>query len=731
MAFEEEDIKQNIIIDYKTNALDTAKQVDVLSDKTEEVVKSKNKNTEATKKEEAAQKTFKTQLREANQELLKMSQTYGETSRQAVEAAKKVANLKDQMQFSKDLVDGFNPDRKFQSLATAVNASAVAASGITSGMALFGAESAETEKALLKVQAAMAFSDAVGRITEMGDDFMKLKAQVISTFTALTTSKTADTVATEVNTASNAKNVAVKETSAAASTVMAGGLTIQTIATTAATIATNILNASLAVLLSPITLVIVAIAGLVAGIAYLSGAIGDFSGEAEKAEKANAKLSKEIDATAKASKRANEEMEFSANKNIALAKASGQSTEAIRKLKEELINQEVAEKRLNYLKAQSIFLEARRVASSEDATEAQKKTSEKAYEYLKEEIANFENSVKTRRQMAVDHRVEIVAEETQKNKDLLDKQKELAKKQAEERQRAHQKELDDLKKLKEDTRSLEAKYLTDLQNINDKSEQEKLDRQKERDLAEIEALRQRGADVSALLIYNAEKYATLQSELDEKLRVEKLEKEKLAAEKSNEFFNEEAQKAIEREEAIFEQKKTLEESRTNLAEKGIAFLSIIAGKNKALQKAAIIAENAIGIGKTLIANAAGNAAAIAQGTALSVTDPSAPARAAAAVLNNNISTGLSVATSIAATAKALSAIGGGSAGGGGGSGSSAPTPSGGNSPQVEFQNSQENQIGTTVANRLADQPPVQAFVVANEVTTAQQLNRNKIEANSI
>lgn len=728
---QEEDIKQNIILDYKTNALDASKQIGVLSDTTEKVVKTKEKNTKATKDEETSLKTFKTQLREANAELVRMAQTYGETSKQAREAAVKVAGLKDQMEFSKQLVDGFNPDRKFQSMATAVNAAAVAASGITSGMALFGEESEETTKALLKVQAAMAFSDAVGRITEMGDDFMKLKAQVLSTFDALTTSKTADTVATEVNTVSKAKNTTVTEAGAVANTAMTTGLSAQTIATTAATIATNILNASLAVLLSPITLLIVGILAVVAGIAYLSGAIGDFSGEAAEAEKQNKKLNSEIDALAKASEKANEQMQFSADAAIAMAKASGKSSEEIRKLKEELINQEVVEKRLNALKAQSIALEAIRAGATEDATDAQKETAKKAYENFKEQNKIYEDSIKERRKMAIDHKVEIVMEEVAKNKEIEEKQKEHLKKLAEERKRKQEEELKEKQKLKEDLLALEDKYLTDLQNVNDKTEQEKLDRQKERDLAEIEALRKRGADVSNLLVYNAEKYATLQLELDEKTRAEK-------AEKDLEYWAGEADKANKRAEdekarevAIFEQKQALEDSKVNLAEKGVAFLSVIAGKNKALQKAAIIAENAINIGKTLIANAAGNAQATAQGAALGVTDPSAPIRAAALVLNNNISTGISVAASIAATAKALSALGGGGGGSdGGGGGSATQQPSGGNAPQVQFQSSSENQIGNTVANKLSD-APVKTYVVASEVTTAQSLDRNKIEENSI
>ena len=55
---------------------------------------SQNENTQATQKSEQNLKTFKTQLREANQELLKVSQTFGETSKEVVQAAKESCRLK-------------------------------------------------------------------------------------------------------------------------------------------------------------------------------------------------------------------------------------------------------------------------------------------------------------------------------------------------------------------------------------------------------------------------------------------------------------------------------------------------------------------------------------------------------------------------------------------------------------------------------------------------------------
>lgn len=725
---DEKDIQQNIILNYKTNALDAAKTIDNLNNAYENVNDEKVKGNEITKKEEQAYKSMKTQIKEATVEYQRLAQTFGVTSKEALAAAQNVARLKDEMDETKDFSDAFNPDQKFTALATSAKIAGIGMQGVTSGMALFGDVNEETEKTLLKVQAAMAFSDAVSGIFDMAGEIGKLQAQVTAMFVKITGSKAVDTAATVANTAATEANVLAENQSFAAKAK-------NVVVTSAQAVATGIVTAAqwawnVAMSANPIGALVVAITALIAGAYFLIKAFQDSAEETEKAEKANKKLSNEIDKLSKANEKANEQMQFSADAAIAMAKAQGKSTEEVRKLKEELINQEVAEKRLNAVKAYSIYLEAQRVAGLEDATDAQKETAKKATEFYQKTNGDYNNSLKARRQMAVDHKVEIVQEETQKNKELADKRAEAAKKAKEEQKRRDEEELKARQKLKEDLKNLEEKYITDIENIKDKTEEQKLQRQKERDLEEIELLRKKGEDVSNLLKLNTEKYNLLEDELKLKRDEEKAIKDKEAADKKAEEDKARADKELEIAQAIADQKKELEESQLNLADKSVAFLSQIAGKNKALQKAAIIAENAVNIGKTLIANAAGNAQAIAQGTALGVTDPTAPARAAAMVLNNNISTGLSVATSIAATAKALSALGGGGGGSGGGGQTGTTAPSGGNAPQVSFQNSSENQIATTVAGNINDQPPVQAYVVSSEVTTAQALDRNRIDSNS-
>lgn len=144
----------------------------------------------------------------------------------------------------------------------------------------------------------------------------------------------------------------------------------------------------------------------------------------------------------------------------------------------------------------------------------------------------------------------------------------------------------------------------------------------------------------------------------------------------------------------------------------------LAGKNKALQRASILAESAAGIAKTIINTMAANSAATLKYASL----PGGVALAAAEITANKVAAGIGIAANLVATSKALSAIGGGgSAGGGSSVGGAAPAP------QAQFNivgQSSNNQLAQTIAG--AQQQPVQAFVVAGEVSTQQALDRNKI-----
>jgi hypothetical protein len=119
-------------------------------------------------------KSLKQQYREAVQELQKVSQAYGETSEQAVKAAKAAAELKDQIEFSKDLIKGFNPDAKFQAVEGAINGVMNGFQAFEGGLALLGVESDKVQEALLRVQSVMALTQGINGVMQAKDAFVQL-----------------------------------------------------------------------------------------------------------------------------------------------------------------------------------------------------------------------------------------------------------------------------------------------------------------------------------------------------------------------------------------------------------------------------------------------------------------------------------------------------------------------------------------------------------------------------
>ena len=121
---------------------------------------------------------LKQQLKAAQVEVQTLSEKFGATSVQAVEAAKAAAILKDKIGDAKALTDAFNPDAKFKALSGSLTGVAGGFSVLTGAMGAFGTQSEDVEKALLKVQSAMALSSGLQAIGESVDSFKQLGAVV-------------------------------------------------------------------------------------------------------------------------------------------------------------------------------------------------------------------------------------------------------------------------------------------------------------------------------------------------------------------------------------------------------------------------------------------------------------------------------------------------------------------------------------------------------------------------
>jgi hypothetical protein len=171
-------------------------------------------------------------------------------------------------------------------------------------------------------------------------------------------------------------------------------------------------------------------------------------------------------------------------------------------------------------------------------------------------------------------------------------------------------------------------------------------------------------------------------------------------------------------EALRDAKLAIRNAELDAVSGGINILKGVFEKNKGIQKGLLIAENAAGIAKIIINTMAANAKALLLG----------PVLAPPTITANTISASIGVASSIAATAKGLAALGGGSAGG-----SSSVSSGGMAAPAAPNFNvvgaSSTNQLAQTIGSQ--QQQPIKAYVVANDVTTQQGLDRNIVQSASI
>lgn len=132
---------------------------------------------------------LKQQLREAVKEAQALQERFGATSAEAINAAKKVANIKEEISDMNDVFKAFNPEQKFNAVIGVTQGIAGGFQSVTGAMQLFGNETKDVEKALLKVQAATAFAEGLNNIRGLGDSFKNLKLMVMDGIRSLGTLK--------------------------------------------------------------------------------------------------------------------------------------------------------------------------------------------------------------------------------------------------------------------------------------------------------------------------------------------------------------------------------------------------------------------------------------------------------------------------------------------------------------------------------------------------------------
>ena len=604
---------------------------------------------------EQAVTSLKSELRKAQAEVATLSDRFGATSKEAIEAAKRAADLKDRIGDAKNLTDAFNPDAKFKALAGAANVAAGALAGFEGAMGMVGVQSEDAQQAILKVQSALALSQGLNALQEIPDTFRNIKAVALNAFQGIKGAIGATGIGLLVVAlgALYANWDALKKLVGDSIPALKEG-TKQF--DKLKEVFFGVGNAIVQYLLTPFKAVLKLLQldfkGAIQEIKNGADVIGNYEkGAAKERQDQN-------DAYAKA--RLEKQIKNKENE-IAIAKASGKDSYNLEKdnLHRKLLLNKGNQEEIEKLRQEERLLDA----THKKALEDKQKTHNDELKKKQEDAAAEAKKLR---------------EETEKQRAEFENAK----------GRKAEEEYDAILKREEEAKEKNRQAgLTEIEQVNEKYD---------------------------TLIQNAKNanVSTVELEIEKANAINDI---KLTTQKNQEAIN---AKEIADAQIVADAKLAIQNAQLDNVSKGISLLQNLGIKNKAIQKGLVIAENAAGIAKTIINTMAANAKAIAA-SPLTAGQPFVTA--------NTISGAIGVATSVAATAKALSALGGG---GGGGGGVSLPSGGGGAAPQF-------NVVGQGGANQIAEsmnrqaQTPIQAYVVASNVTSAQSLNRNIINNASI
>lgn len=654
---------------------------------------------------------LKQQLKQAQVEVQTLADKFGATSAQAVEAAKKAAILKDKIGDAKALTDAFNPDAKFKALSGALTGVAGGFSVVTGALGAFGKQNEDVEKALLKVQSAMALASGAQAIGESIDSFKQLGA------------------------------------------VLKANTIVQRIMT-AAQYAYN-----LAMSLNPIGAIIAATIALIAAgyaLVKMFQASTEATAKNESAVKKNdAALKQQI----KTSERASEALKTKNGHEYEMAKASGASTKALRALALKHAEEEIALNKASLATAKNTYEKNKNTlanlinsGATDELIEKQREITTESRKASAEERKDLEEAIKNKKDIVRKNAVEVRQELTDNNtksKDANKTHNEAIKQQNEEAAKAEkdriktlneniaslqeearvakltdeQKEVDaidkkytklieDGKKSKIDVTLLEEEKRLALAGITKKYDDLEQVAKDEKTAKDKEKIANEKAALEELTLSEGElrlQKLTAQYEADQLLYKDNKEilkalDEKYAKDKED-LDNEETKK----------KKATLQQQLDLVKGSFQAFADVatlFAGKNKKAQKIAFNIQKGANIAATTIDTYTAAMAAYKSALAVPVIGVGlAPIAAAGAV-----AVGLMNIRKIANS----KFEGGGtpSADTGGGGGATAPTMS---APQF-------NVVGQSGVNQLAslNQQPIQAYVVSGQVTSQQALDRNRL-----
>lgn len=651
--------------------------------------------------------SLKSQLKQAQAEVATLSEKFGVTSVEAANAATKAAELRDRIGDASALTAAFNPDAKFKAVTSSLAGVASGFGAIQSSMALFGAESQDVEKTLLKVQSAMQLTQFLQQSGESIDSFQQLSAVIQST----TTYQKLNTLAT---------------TAAAA---------VQKIFTGAVNTTTTSFNALKTAIVST------GIGALVVGIGYLIAKMNENADATEKLTLEQEQLNKQLEITKKLTDDNAKSIDYDTNIKLANAKKVGASDKEL-------------------LSIQLDAYEAKGKANAKEIEDIQN-TQSKAINLTKEQNKRIQDLREQNLDLQRQGNVSIANLDA----DLAEKGRQNQKKNKDELAAQKKTDEEELKaQIKKDAEALKAALqaqkdaeLIQRQEII-KAIGDAQDKQAEKNLSDSEVEQRVVKDKFFGLIELAKQQNRSKEEIDalevqrlnelndikDKFRLQDDEKtaaklEKTISDESLSFENRLA--AIDTEQELFQKQlddKLITEEQFNDKVKALSTARLNIDKAEAAAKQALFAKTSqtLNKGADLLGKNTAAGKAMAAAAALINTYQGITAELATKTVTP-FEIGLKIANVaiIAATGfKAVKDIlsvqvpgGGGGGGGGGAQVGSAPSMT---APSFNtVGSSSTNQLAQTIGQQT--QQPIKSYVVSSDVSTAQALDRSIISNASI
>lgn len=131
--------------------------------------------------------TLKKDLREATVLYQQMVASGQATAEQIKEQASRVAQLKDNIDDANDAVKAMTGAGQFQAFGRAISAAAGGFTALQGAITLAGGETKDFQETMVKLQAALAISQGISQLEDLGNAFGNVKRVAVNAFTAIKT----------------------------------------------------------------------------------------------------------------------------------------------------------------------------------------------------------------------------------------------------------------------------------------------------------------------------------------------------------------------------------------------------------------------------------------------------------------------------------------------------------------------------------------------------------------